>query len=180
MSRCMEYYVNKNRSEMFPFSYCSLFVSTSQPYRPLAYSIFLVLWWVQEAVKQAELLLIRICQFIPDFRIYSNYLSHIKSECSFIYICCWEKVVNARGHSQQAETTPRLFVTVRGSCRSSCCGLGSVPHQPCSAPQMSFTDDTQVQGFPLGSNGSVVTCTATKSSQSDKMQHSLCKLILLR
>lgn len=133
MSRCIEYYVNKTRNEMFPFSYCSLFVSTSKSCRPIVYNIFLVLWWVQDAVPQAELLLIRICQFIPDFRIYFNYLSHTK--ISFVQLCLYsllEKVVNTRGHSWHAQTTPRLFVTVWGSCRSSCCSLGSVPHQLCS------------------------------------------------
>lgn len=132
MSRCIEYYVNRTRNEMFPFSYCSLFVSTSKSCRPIVYNIFLVLWRMQDAVPQAELLLIRICQFIPDFRIYFNYLSHIKSAlCSFVYIC-WEKVVNTRGHSWHAQTIPRLFVTVWGSCWSSCCSLRSVPHQLCS------------------------------------------------
>lgn len=150
MSRCIKYYVNKNRNERFPSSYGSLFVSTSQPHRPVAYNIFLVLWWVQDAVKQAELLLIRICQFIPDFRIYFNYLSHIKSECSFIYIFCWEKVVNTRGHSQQAQTTPRLFVTVRGSCRSSCCSSGSVLHQPCSCTSDEFYSWQTSTGISTG------------------------------
>lgn len=177
MSRCTEYYVNKNRNEMFPFSCCSLFVSTSQPCRPIAYNIFLVLWWVQDAVKGAELLLIRTCQFISDFRIYFNYLSHIKSEYSFIYMCCWEKVVNTRVHSQQAQT---ILPQCEAPVGAHVAARGQSPTSFVPAPQMSFTDDTHLQGFPLGSNSSVITCTATKSSQSDKMQHSLRKPILLR
>lgn len=166
---------------MFPFSYCSLFVSTSQPCRFIAYNTLLVLWWGQDAVKQAGLLLTRIHLLILDFRIYFSYLSYIKSECSFIYICFWENVVSTRGHSQQAQTTPRLFVVVWGSCRSSCCSSGSVPTSFAPAPQMSFTDDTHPhRDFHWQANGSVVTGTATTSSQCNKMQYSLRKLILLR
>lgn len=161
---------------MFPFAYCSLFVATSQPCRPRAYKIFLVCWWLQDAVKQAELLLIRICQFIPDFRIYFNYLSHIKSECSFVSICCWEKVVSTRGHSQPAQTTPRYLSQCEAPVGAS---WGQCPTSFVPAPQMRLTDDN-LQGFPLGSNVSVGMGTAAKSSQSEKMQHSLCKPILLR
>lgn len=57
---------------------------------------------------------------------------------------------------------------------------GQSPTSFVPAPQMSFIDDTHLQRFPLGSNSSVIMCMATKSSQSDKMQHSLHKPILLR
>ena len=164
---------------MFPF-YRSLSVSTSQRCKPIVYNIFTVFWPMELAVTQAGLLLIRMHQFFSVFRLYTNYLSHIKSDHSYIYIYSWEKVVNTRGHSLQAQPTPRLSVMVR-FLQELTSQLGARPHQLCSCT----TDElywwhTHLQGFPLVSNGSVVTCTVTKTSQSAKMQQNIRKTTLLQ
>lgn len=87
MSRCIEYYVNRTRNEMFPFSYCSLFVSTSKSCRPIVYNIFLVLWRMQDAVPQAELLLIRN---MPIYSWFQNIFQlPLTYKISFVQLCLY-------------------------------------------------------------------------------------------